>query len=273
MQFNSETNGLDLYTDARFLLGIETGDGGATPDTTTMPIKTFTRNANMALDRCTMLALKCDGIWQFDDSNQTGELLDVSSNLVSGTQKYAMSVTWLKIGKVRTKDAAGNWITLIKRDRRQFSDAQLTAPTGTPTFYDIMGGYIYLYCAPNYSSTGGLEIQFERGPSYFVYTDTTKTPGFASPFHRLVSLMAAQDFADANDMDARSNKIAIRLGTPPDLENREPGSGMLKEFCDYYSARDEDGAPNLSVAREDYGQGALSSDNFPNGSINRPNGW
>src|SRR5437588_6566058 len=104
MQFSGETNGLDLYSDARYLCGLY-----ETADTTYYPIKAFTRNANLGLDRAESLILKADGWRPFDDTNQTGELLDVTNNLVSGTQKTALSVTWLKIGRVRIKDSSGNW--------------------------------------------------------------------------------------------------------------------------------------------------------------------
>src|SRR6266404_558056 len=122
MQFNSEANGLDLYSDARFLAGLD-----ETTDTTSYPIKAFTRNANFALDRCISLILKADGWWIFDDTNQTGELLDISNNLVSGTQKTALSVTWLKITRVRIKDASGNWVVLPERSRKVQGNAELTA--------------------------------------------------------------------------------------------------------------------------------------------------
>lgn len=253
MQFNSETNGLDLYSDCRWWCGLD-----ETSDTTTYPIKAFTRNANKALDYLNAIALRCDGIWQFDDGNNTAtELLDITTNIVSGTAKYALSVSWLKINRVRIKDANGNWVTLVQRDRRQYSDAQLNASSGTPWGYDLIGNWLYLDKAPNYNSTGGLEVQFQRGASLFVNTDTTKTPGFAVQFHTLVSMMAALDYVDMNEMESRATKLRARIGQAPDLANGIRGAGGLLEFANFYSGRDNDGPPNISVRREDYGQGGL----------------
>lgn len=252
-QFNSEANGLDLYSDARYLCGID-----ETSDTTTYPIKAFTRNANFGLDRINALVLKADGGWIFDDTNQSGELLDVTNNLTSGTQKLALSITWLKIAKVRIKDSAGNWITLPEMSRRQQSDAQLTSTSGTPVSYFHLGNYLYFDKAPNYSSAGGIEVQFQRGPSYFTYTDTTKAPGFASQFHRLVSLYAALDYCEITFLPERAAMIRLRIGAPPDLLNNQPGSGMEKELMDFYSHRDEDAKTSLTPRREDYGQMSLS---------------
>src|SRR5437660_971981 len=127
MQFNSETNGLDLYSDARFLCGLD-----ETSDTTSYPIKAFTRNANLALDRVIALILRADNVWVFDDTNQSGELLDTTTALVSGTSKYALLITWLKIGRVRIKDSAGNWVTLQPTSRAELSDGILTQTSGKP---------------------------------------------------------------------------------------------------------------------------------------------
>ncbi len=80
-QISGETDNLDLYSEARSWCGI------ATSDTTTLPLATFVRSANFGLDRVISLILRADGKWQFDDNNNSGELLDITTDLVSGTQK------------------------------------------------------------------------------------------------------------------------------------------------------------------------------------------
>ena len=120
MQISGETNNLDLYSEARDWCGIPL------TDTTTLPLSTFVRSANFGLDRVNVLVLRSDGKWQFDDTNNSAtELLDTTSSLVSGTEKYAIALTWLKIKRIRIKDSAGNWITLISIDRNVLSDSQI----------------------------------------------------------------------------------------------------------------------------------------------------
>ena len=252
-QFNSETNQLDLYSDCRYLCGLD-----ETADTTSYPIKAFTRNANFALDKVTSFILKTDGWWQYDDTNNSGELLDVSTALVSGTQKYSLVVTWLKIGRVRVKDSGGNWVILEQVERRALNNAQLNASSGDPRGYDLLGNYIYLYPAPNYSVSAGLEVQFQRGNSYFTNSDTTKAPGFASPFHRLISMYAALDFCLINGLSDRAANLANLIGTPPDLDNNQAGSGMVKELIDHYSRRNSDAKISLQPVHDDYGALGLS---------------
>ena len=243
MQFNSESNSDDLVSDITFWTGA---------DLTAYPLIDRSRNSNRGLDRVTALILKCDKGWRHDDTVQTSELLDVSSNLVSGTQKYITSVTWLKIAQIRVKDSAGDFITLSQKDRNKMSDSELTATSGTPSTYFRMGNYIYLNPKPSYASTGGLEVQFQRGASYFIPTDTTKTPGFASHFHRLVSLYASLDYCEINELDKRAAKIQKKID-------------MLEaELIVHYSERNEDIQPRISVRDEDYGQSALGGGSSSN---------
>lgn len=237
LQWDGETTGNDIVTDISFLTGAD--------ETTAYPLVDREHNANRALDRIVALILQCDGIWQWDDTSLSTELLDVTTNLAASTQKYILSVAWLKIAKVRIKDSAGNWITLKPVNRRDLTDAELTASAGTPSKYDILGNYIYLHPKPSYASTGGLEVQFQRGPTYFVSTDTTKTPGFASQFHRLISLYAALDYCDINDLDKRAAKIQKRIDK------------MEADLIAHYSSRDADSKVSFKVPLEDYGQSSL----------------
>lgn len=240
MQFNASTN--SLYADALFWSGANSASFPVDPD--------FTRSANNALDRVIALILRADNTWQFNDNNLSTELLDTSTALVSGTQKYAISTSWLKIARVRVKDASGDWITLQPVDRDQLSDSQLVA-SGTPWAYFKLGGFIYLVNTPNYASSGGLEVQFQRGADYFVVGDTTKQPGFASQFHRLISLYAALDYVEANDIPKRDAPIRNRI------------NAMEAELQQFYGDRDVDQRPSLALRREDYGASAMGEGTSP----------
>lgn len=236
MQWDGEINGDDIVSDIGFWTGAD--------ETVAYPLADRSRNSNKALDICNALILTADG-YKYDDSNNTSTtLLDVTTNLANGTDKYARSLTWLKMGRVRIKDPNGNWVTLTPTERRSLTDAQLAA-SGTPDTYHVLGNWIYPRPIPNYASSGGLELQFQRGASYFVPTDTTKTPGFATQFHRLISLYASLDYCDVNDLDKRAKKIRERIAY------------MEPRMVEFYSQRDTDAKVSLSIQREDYGESAL----------------
>lgn len=247
-KFNSGTD--SLYADALFW-------SGATSDT--FPIDPdFTRSANFALQRITAAVQKCDNTWKYSDSNSSSELIDSSTNLTN-TNKYAISLAWLKISRVRVKDPNGNWITLKKVTRDELTDAQLSA-TGTPWAYYKLGKYIYLVGTPNYSATGGFEVQYQTSGDLFVVDDTTKEPGFAPQFHRLVSLLCAMDFTMANEMEKRTQKILSIVGREPDPVSGDPGAGMFRELVAFYTERDQDGIQSAGVRKEDYGASALAGE-------------
>jgi hypothetical protein len=232
MQFASESNSQDIVSDAYFWSGA---------DSTSYPIAAVTRNCNFALDRVTSLIMRVDGRWAWDDSNNSTYPI-TNASVVSGTAGYAIPVTYLDLFKVRIKDSAGNWISLERVTRDELTDGELTATSGDPRKYYLFGNYIFFVPAPNYSSTNGIEYQFSRAPSYFVITDTTKTPGFASQFHRLISLGAAADYCRANNLTTRLQSINAEI------------LKLEGELTEFYTNRSADVQPSMKVADEDFGQ-------------------
>src|SRR3990167_1354149 len=249
MQLNAGIN--SIVKDCYYWSGADSETYPVDPD--------LTRNANLALERVSMLIMRSDARWKWRDSNKTG-LNFVLTNLVSGQEDYSIATTHLKIVGVRYKNAQGDYIRLIPRDRRDLSDSERNADAGTPLTYDLDGFSVFLNPKPAaaaITTTDGLELEVQQGADLFLVTDTTKSPGFASQFHRLRSLYAALDYTETNDLESRSAKIRARIGNAPDLTQGIRGSGLEGELVDFYSSRDQDMKPNLSVQREDYGQSGM----------------
>src|SRR5206468_3441721 len=125
--------------------------------------------------------------WQFDDDNYT-TLPEGTTNLVSGQSDYSFAATFLDVDWVKVKDAGGNWQMLDPIDQSQVDQAleNYLITNGMPEMYDKVGDSVRLYPAPATASvtlTAGLKIGFKRTGSLFAATDTTKVPGFASPYH------------------------------------------------------------------------------------------
>lgn len=229
---------LDLYGDTRNWCGIDP------TDVITYSLRNFTRDVNFGLDKVVSLIFRSDGAWKWDDTNQTNTLI-ATANLTANTQTYAIAVTDLKITKIRIKDQQGNWVSLTPKSRRQLTDSELTATASDPKTYFKLGNKIFLNPTPSYSSTLGFEVQFQRGASYFVYTDTTKTPGFATQFHRLISLYASLDYCEINDLVNRAVKIKEKI------------QSLEAELIEFYSSRANDEALSITPRKEDYGEDAL----------------
>ena len=241
MQYNSETNNQDIFSDARWWCGI------ANDDTTTFTLAEFTRGANQAMDRVTLLIMRADGRWKWDDANNA-DLPIATINLVADQEDYSIAVTDLKMRKVRIRDQQGNWVTLDPANRRDFSDSRLTEPSGDPKRYFKIGRSIFLKPTPSYSRTAGLEIQTQRAGNYFTIASTTAVPGFDSTFHRLISLYPALDYCETNDLDRRAKKIQARI------DKKEA------DLIEFFSSRDMDEKQSIVLAKDDYGELALGHD-------------
>lgn len=203
----------------------------STSGTSDFPDATLVVLANNALDRVTSLILKSDGRWQFDDENNT-DLPIATTALVSGQQDYSLAVTHLGIDRVEVQDNATtpSWHKLLPIDQADLYQTAMTSflsSNGLPQYYDKIGNSVLLYPIPNYAQAASLKLYFKRGPSYFLTSDTTKTPGFNTLYHELIPLWIAYNFAIANGK-------ANAPGLMTEIQSREDA---LKED---YSLRDKD---------------------------------
>jgi len=235
MQFNDTANLSGICNEIDFLLGT---------DTTDYPLKEKTRNCNRWYDRATSLILQADSRWQWDDLNQT-DLPIGTMSLVANQQDYSQTdVEFLKILKVECKNSSGDWIALKQIDITQKKDIAMTEyqeTAGTPAEFDLVGNSLFLYPKPSYASSGGLKIYYQRVPDYFAANDTTQEPGFAKPFHRLLSYGAALDYAIAKQM---LNKVALLQNEINKLE---------VALIEHYSNRNRDMRQRITLEKEDFG--------------------
>ena len=236
------------FSDSANLTGIvEEIDFYINTDSTSYPLKQKARNVNRRLDDVVSIILASDGRWEWDDSNQT-DLPIGTSTLVNNQQDYEIAgATFLKITRVEVKDINGNYRKLEPIDQRNITTESLTEfqkTAGKPLFYDKIGDSVFLYPKPStalVTASAGLKVYFKRIPSYFSYDDTTKTPGFAPLYHRILSVGAALDYAIANEM---VNKINILTPIMAKLEQ-----GLI----DFYSSRSQDEQARMTPRSENYG--------------------
>jgi hypothetical protein len=192
----------------------------------------FTNRINRAYDKLATIIMSVDNRWQWDDRNYTTSLPIAETDLVNGQKDYVLSLEHLRIISVQVKDSAGNLITAKPIDihdpeGRAMYDESPTAVLGIPTHYDKFGDVLRLYPTPNYDATDGLIVHFQRPPSYFATTDTTKSPGVASIFHRFLSLDASADYAISHSLKNKNDLFSM-------VES------MKKEVMDWYAKRSKD---------------------------------
>lgn len=228
MDFNNTTTEDGIVQDIDFGVGSTRA---------TYPLTRIANDANRAMDDVITIILGADGRWQFDDTNYT-DLPIGTTNLVSEQQDYSFDPEQIDVTRVECKDENGNWQYLVPFDQRDltppgvatipvtgltsvgtlggnnYSLTDFMSTSGTPVYYDKIANSIFLYPKPNYNSSGGLKVYFQRKPSYFESTDTTKQPGFAKHLHKIISLKCQYTYAVAkilspNTIQFLQQQIAI----------------------------------------------------------------
>lgn len=232
MQFDGHAANFDILSDVDFWAGT-TSTSYSTEDKT--------RNINLAYDRAISLILQTDGNWEWDDTNHT-DLPIATATLTSGQQDYAISTVFLKVLRVAIKDTSGNYYYLNSIDDHDLTGQELMdRDAGRPTSYKKLGNSIILDRAPDYTASTGIKIYFQRNVDYFTTADTTQAPGFAAPYHRLLSLGAAKDYCAVNDMPKRLGTIEKEIAR------------LEKDLIAFYFQRSKDERPRLRLRQENYG--------------------
>ena len=202
MEFNYNTNKDSLYDDVDFLCGSTSA---------TYPILDKRRNIYNAYNNVSRLIWEAAYAWQYDDSRAT-TLPIAQTTMVHNQQDYSLPTNSQRVERVEIKDNGGTWQKLKAMDTRDVRNKALTEFTntyGTPLYYDLIGRSIMLYPIPTSGTTtlaSGMQVIVSRDASAFASASTAE-PGFARPFHRLLSLAAAIDFTE----DASRNKRFILM--------------------------------------------------------------
>lgn len=249
-----------VFSDSSGKLGIvEEIDALCDSDSVAYPVAQKTRRINAALEEveAKLITVTANG-WQFGDSNFT--LLPTGlKTMTSGTAQYQLSGDQSTTGIDTTnplltfkgasvKDNNGKWHTLQPINlsdifNQGIDPAQYYSTNGLPLFYEKREDTLVLYPAPdnnvNVTLTNGLKVFYDRRASKFTASDTTKEPGFASPFHIILAYKAALPYCVAYKKD----RVPAYLNEINRLE---------KEMLAFYGKRAKDEAPVMRMGSIKY---------------------
>lgn len=217
-----------------------TGTPSAT--TSSYTLKTKTRDINNAYARYFLLGIEAEGRWQLDDTNHTKYPI-ITTALTANQQDYSFTIDEqsnqiLDIYRVEILDSSGNAVLLQPIDQFDIKGQALTEfmeSAAQPTYYDKTANGIVLYPKPNYTNSTGLKIYFNRTPSYFVYTDTTKTAGIPDVFHEYLAIRPAYQYC-------------LRKGLPQKNDMKLDVLELENFIKTYYSNRSKDEVKNMTPA-------------------------
>lgn len=228
---------LGLVEDTLYLCGLPTVTGSYS----SYPLADITRNINNSYLETVRKIWSCADGWQYDDSNKT-DLPVAYATLVHNQQDYALPTDAQRVERVEIEDNEGNYqkltqIDIHDIDSQAMSEFQETA--GMPLYYDLVGRSIMLYPTPAsgyVTLASGIAVYVDREPSLFTTASTT-SPGFASPFHRILSYSAAIDY----DLDPQT-----KLSYLKEKEKLEQG------LTNFYSKRNVENKPNIKIRKNNY---------------------
>ena len=175
----------------------------------------ITRNVNKHYQQVATLIWRSSGAWQYDDSNNT-DTPKASITLGEASASYIIPTTALRIEGIEILNSAGIWNKIRQIDYNDITESpeEYLGSGGETTEYDLIGNEIRLFPPPISSCVtlaSGMCIRLSRDVTIFTTNGTTASttsPGFAAPFHEILSLGAAIDFVE--DKGAQDRLVTMK---------------------------------------------------------------
>lgn len=227
----------DIQTLARYLVDADT------TSLTAAQLLIFTNNA---YERVVGKLIAMDKNWNFGDSNYTAnptglvtmtnskEDYQLAGNSTStGVSTATPLLTFLGAS---VKNIGGIWnplkhISLWELFESDTDPVEYFKTDGLPQYYEKREDFLVLYPAPDNGVSvtliNGLKVFYDRRASKFTASDTTKEPGFASPYHSILAYMAAIPYC----VSYKKDRVPAYLNEITRLE---------KELLAFYGARAKD---------------------------------
>lgn len=181
-------NALQLRQDVDFLCG---STSASYPDADKM------RNINIAYNDVARIIWESSSVL-WEDSSKTGQPVSYVT-LGHTSAHYMIPTSAMKIVGIEVRNSAGDWEKLRATTYEELgiSPEEYLSDPGMPYKYMIEGNDIRLFPSPSSAScalTTAMAIRLNSTVTDLPATATTASPGFASPFHRILSYAAVLDF-------------------------------------------------------------------------------
>lgn len=240
MVFSDTVNNLGIVQQVRDMMRV---------DETQWATSKIVNSCNNYLDTVAGYAIGADRRFQWDDTNHT-KLPKGTTALVSGQSEYSFLTdeqgnTILNLVSISLLEIATNKETkleVVDISESAYNYSSFGVESGLPTSYDkIADNIVRLDKAPSASDASlyKLKFYFQRTPSYFSASDTTKAPGVPPLLHRGFVINSAFDGA-------------LSLG----LDNLQPLSVERqleeKKMIEYFGNRNTDEVIRMKPLRRNY---------------------
>jgi hypothetical protein len=222
LQISDSTNKQGILEEIDFFCGT---------DTNSYPTTHKIRNLNNRYREILTWVFEVYGGWQFNDSNQTDDLLYADQTLTSGTSLYAIPATAIIIVGAEVISMAGGTYQKLypyTQEKIQGSGAisEFQKSGSVPNSYQLIGDSIKVLPPPNYTLANALRAWFWKDIVTFAVTDTAVVPGIPAIFHRALSIGVSLDYAIAQGL-SKLNMLQNEWNGPNNPNSQEK---RIKKF-------------------------------------------
>ena len=229
IQFSDTSTNTGILQQTRVIAGV---------DATQWPTARVVNSANNWMDFVAGFAIGADKRFQWDDTNHTKLPEGTTSSTISqsdysfltdeqGNNIVTLTGISILIGSYYQP------LKLVDRNDASYDPATFGQLSGTPTEYDkIADNIIRLDRKPESTTSAGIKFYFQRTPSYFSASDTTKAPGVSPLLHRGFVIASAYD-------------CALTLGLPNLQALLVERQAEEDKVVQYFSGRNQDSRKSL----------------------------
>jgi len=234
MMYSDTSGKTGLLQSVEFFTGV--GDGTISGNATYKAQVTQLLN-NRYHQVVTMVLDSIGDGWDFDDLNHTNYPV-ATTPLVAAQRDYVLpaSEKILRIKRVDVTYDGSKYYRATPIDTGAIDFGLGTAANTDAYFsttapgYDLLGNSLWLYPladATHVTASAKLRLEFTREIDEFTTADTTQEPGIDEPFHNMLAVGAALDWAIAKGLAVKNDLAAVWV----DYE------GRLRK---YYGRKNED---------------------------------
>ena len=193
MVFSDSSDNLGIVQQVRSLMRV---------DANQWPTWKIVNSCNNWLDTIAGYMIGGDKRFQWDDTNHT-KLPEGTTDFTINQSDYSFLTdeqgnSIITLTGISRLVSTGIYepLKLVDKNEPDYDAKTFGVNTGTPTKYDkIADNIVRLDFKAVATISGGLKFFFQRTPSYFAATDTTKQPGVSPLLHRGFVIASAYDGA------------------------------------------------------------------------------
>lgn len=212
-----------LVSHLRFLAG-QNSNSLSTADAVTL--------LNFAIDEYSYIAMTSDGLWQVDDTEDSG-VSRATSTITSASNSISLNIEHLQLSFVELEDSNGDKTRLTPYDlRKEDTTTPDSTPTSKPTKYDFYGGVLYLDTYTDQEYT--IRIFYTRPFNHLTEAGTSTEVGVPSIHTEYLVLHALA-------------RLGLRTADENRVQVRQEVDLLEDKIRDFYANRDEDTEERMNI--------------------------